>query len=42
VSGEALRQYFEDYEAILNAAEGRYQPLLSRFDEMLSSLRIAD
>jgi hypothetical protein len=41
-SGEALRQYFEEYEAILNAAEGRYQPLLSRFDEMLSSLRVAD
>jgi hypothetical protein len=41
-SGESLRQYFEEYEAILNAAEGRYQPLLSRFDEMLSSLRIAD
>jgi hypothetical protein len=41
-SGEALRQYFEDYEAMLNAAEGRYQPLLSRFDEMLGSLRIAD
>ena len=41
-SGEALRQYFEDYEALLNAAEGRYQPLLSRFDEILSSLRIED
>ena len=39
-SGEALRQYFEDYEAILNASEGRYQPLLSRFDEILGSLRI--
>jgi len=39
-SGEALRQYFEDYEALLNASEGRYQPLLSRFDEMLGSLRI--
>jgi len=39
-SGEALRQYFEQYEALLNAAEGRYQPLLSRFDEMLRSLRI--
>ena len=41
-SGEALRQYFEQYEALLNAAEDRYQPLLSRFDEMLSSLRISD
>ena len=41
-SGEALRQYFEGYEAMLNAAHGRYQPLLSRFDEMLGSLRIAD
>ncbi len=41
-SGEALRQYFEEYEAILNAAEDRYQPLLSHFDEMLSSLRVAD
>ena len=41
-SGEALRQYFDDYEALLNAAEDRYQPLLSRFDEMLSSLRITD
>ena len=41
-SGEALRQYFEDFEAILNAAEGRYQPLLSRFDEILSSLRISE
>ncbi|MFQ5942723.1 MAG: hypothetical protein ACE5JF_04145 [Anaerolineales bacterium] len=41
-SGLALRQYFEGYEAMLNAAEGRYQPLLSRFDEMLGSLRIAD
>ena len=39
-SGEALRQYFEDYEAILNASEGRYQPLLSRFDEILGSLCI--
>ena len=39
-SGEALRQYFEQYEALLNAAEGQYQPLLSRFDEMLGSLRI--
>ena len=41
-SGDALRQYFEGYEAILNAAEGRYQPLLSRFDEILGALRIAD
>lgn len=41
-SGAALRQYFEDHEALLNASEGRYQPLLSRFDELLSSLRIAD
>jgi hypothetical protein len=41
-SGDALRQYFDDYEALLNAAEGRYQPLLSRFDEILSSLRISD
>jgi hypothetical protein len=39
-SGEALRQYLEDFEALLNAAEGQYQPLLSRFDEILGSLSI--